>query len=86
MADNKKKSGGGDWSWPLIILAFWFFWPLGLLLLFGKLFASDEKKQQAPPLQGAPEQAASHRQTKAAKAVKKVTKSPKPKKSNAWWL
>ena len=97
MAENKKKtSGGGDWSWPLIILAFWFFWPVGLLLLFGKLFAEDEKKpaQQAPPLQGtvspgragADRASAPHRQTKAAKAVKKVTKSPKAKKANAWWL
>ena len=97
MAENKKKtSGGGDRSWPLIILAFWFFWPVGLLLLFGKLFAEDEKKpaQQAPPLQGtvspgragADRASAPHRQTKAAKAVKKVTKSPKAKKANAWWL
>ena len=99
MAENKKKNSGvGDWSWPLIILAFWFFWPVGLVLLFGKLFAEDEKKpaQKAPPLQGtgSPGQAgasgtgtsAPHRQTKAAKAVKKVTKSPKAKKANAWWL
>ena len=97
MAENKKKtSGGGDWSWPLIILAFWFFWPAGLLLLFGKLFAEDEKKpaQQAPPLQGtgspgragASGASAPHRQTKAARAVKKVTKSPTTKKSTARWL
>ena len=93
MADNKKKSsGGGDWSWPLIVLAFWGFWPLGLLLLFGKLFAEDEKKpaQKAPPLQGTAGQAGtsnpSRRQTKATKAVKKVTKSPQTKKSTARWL
>ena len=99
MAENKRQSSGGrDWSWPLIILAFWAFWPLGLALLFGKLFADDEKKpaQKAPPLQGAPGQPAAQfyrasaapprRQTKAAKAVKKVTKSPAAKKSNAWWL
>ena len=32
MAGNKKKtSGGGDWGWPLIILAFCFgLWPIGL--------------------------------------------------------
>ena len=97
MAENKKNaSGGGDWGWVLIILCFCsgFLWPLGLLLLFGKLFAEDEKKpaRQAPPLQGTAAQAAAgasaapRRQTKAAKAVKKVTKSPKLKKSNAWWL
>ena len=96
MAENQKKSsGGGDWSWPLIVLAFWAFWPLGLLLLFGKLFAEDEKKpgQKAPPLQGTARQAAKpvssaaqRKQTKAAKAVKKVTKSPQAKKSNARWL
>ena len=100
MAGNKKKtSGGGDWGWPLIILAFCFgLWPIGLALLFGKLFADDEKKpvQKAPPLQGTPGQAAQfsgsvtsaapRRQTKAAKAVKKVTKSPAAKKSTARWL
>ena len=99
MAENRKKtSGGGDWGWPLIILSFCFgLWPVGLVLLFGKLFADDEKKpaQKAPPLRGTAGQAAGfsgtaaaapHRQTKAAKAVKKVTKSPAAKKSNAWWL
>ena len=92
MAQNQKRaSGGGDWGWPLIILSFCLgLWPIGLVLLFGKLFADDEKKpaRQAPPLQGTMGQAgtAPHPQTKAAKAVKKVTKSPKPKKSNARWL
>ncbi|MEY8387307.1 5-bromo-4-chloroindolyl phosphate hydrolysis family protein [Oscillospiraceae bacterium 38-13] len=95
MAENRKKSsGGGDWSWPLIGLAFWAFWPLGLLLLFGKLFAEDGKKsaQKAPPLQGAPapkvsaKTTAAHRQNRAAKAVKQVTKSPQTKKSTALWL
>lgn len=100
MAGNKRKtSGDGDWGWPLIILSFCFgLWPIGLALLFGKLFANDEKRpvQKAPPLQGTPGQAAQfsgsvtsaapRRQTKAAKAVKKVTKSPAAKKSNARWL
>nr|WP_325212173.1 5-bromo-4-chloroindolyl phosphate hydrolysis family protein [uncultured Oscillibacter sp.] len=94
MADNKKKSsGGGDWGWPLIILSFCLgVWPIGLVLLFGKLFAEDEKKpaQQAPPLQGMAGQAgtsaAPRKQTKATKAVKKVTKSPQTKKSTARWL
>ena len=41
MAGNKRKtSGNGDWGWPLIILSFCFgLWPIGLVLLFGKLFA-----------------------------------------------
>lgn len=97
MAENKKKtSRDGDWGWPLIILSFCFgLWPLGLLLLFGKLFAEDEKKpaRQAPPLQGTAGQAAwtaapaaPPRQTKAAQAVKNVTKSPVAKKSTARWL
>ena len=101
MAENRKKSsGGGDWGWPLIILSFCFgLWPVGLVLLFGKLFADDEKMptQQAPSLQGSPGQSASqfsrtaattapHRQTKAAKAVNRVTKSPAAKKSTARWL
>ena len=91
MAENKKRaSGGGDWGWPLIILSFCLgLWPIALALLFGKLFADDEKKpaRQAPPLQGtAPPEQTAHRQTKAAKAVKKVTKSPQTKKSTARWL
>ncbi len=91
MAENKKKtSGGEDWSWTLIIMGFIFFWPLGLFLLFGKLFAEDEKKpvQKAPPLQAdaGQTQTPSRRQTKAAKAVKRATKSPKVKKSNARML
>lgn len=91
MADNRKKSsGGGDWGWPLIILSFCLgVWPIGLVLLFGKLFAEDEKKpvQEAPPLQGTAEQTnPPRRQTKATKAVKKVTKSPATKKSTARWL
>ncbi len=90
MAENKKKTSGGDWGWPLIILSFCLgLWPVGLVLLFGKLFADDERKpaQQAPPLQGTVSPAsAPHRQTKAAKAVKKVTKSPATKKSTARWL
>ena len=90
MAANQKRKSNSDWGWPLIILSFCFgLWPIGLLLLFSKLFTDDEKKpaQTAPPLQGTAERTAAPRQqTKAAKAVKKVTKSPKPKKSNARWL
>lgn len=100
MAANRNHKSDSDWGWPLIILSFCFgLWPVGLVLLFGKLFADDEKKpaRQAPPLQGvaspkdsasqaAESNAAPHRQTKAAQAVKKVTKSPATKKSTARWL
>lgn len=101
-ANNRQPSPSGDWSWTLIILGFIFFWPLGLLLLFGKLFGSDGEHghQQAPPLRGTvtPEQAArssgrassaasrTRRETRASRAVKRVTKPPKVKKSNAWLL
>lgn len=92
MAGNKRNTSG-DWGWPLIILSFCFgLWPIGLVLIFSKLFAEDEKKpvQKAPPLQGTaaqtPAGAAPRQQTKAAKAVKKVTKSPQTKKSTARWL
>lgn len=84
MDKNRNQNSGKDWSWPIIVACLWLIWPLGLLLLFDKLFGGDEKKQQAPPLR---EDAAQPRQRpKAVKAVKKVTKSPKVKRSNAWWL
>lgn len=82
---NKNKRFNGDWGWPLIVLLFCVgAWPVGLLLLFGKLFGSDEKKPEAPPLQ---EEAAQPRQqARAVKAVKRVTKTPATKKSTARWL
>lgn len=88
MAGNEKKDG--DWgSWALIVFLFAIgIWPVALILLFTKLFGSDEKKKQtAPPLQTAPQTAAaSRRPAKAAGAVKKVTKSPSTKRSTAHWL
>ena len=36
MANHNEP--GGDWSWPLIIILFATVWPVGLLLLFNKLF------------------------------------------------
>lgn len=90
---SAKQKKGDDWSsWGLIVFLFAIgVWPVALLLLFFKLFGSDEKKKQAapPPLKtdipyqpSAPQRGAS-RQTKAAAAAKKVTKSPVAKKSNA---
>jgi len=89
MAANGKRRSGGDWGWPLIIFLFALgVWPVALLLLFSKLFGSDEKAQvrQAPPLQDEVRQAPPKPQGKAAKAVRKVTKSPADKKSTARWL
>ena len=89
---NKDRRSEEDWSWMLIVLAFIFVWPVGLLLLFSKLFGSDEKKpaQEVPPLREdagqARGQAQPRQQAKAVKAVKKVTKSPATKRSTARWL
>lgn len=82
MTSGKKT--GGDWGWPLIVLLFALgVWPIALVLLFMKLFGSDEKKvQAAPPLQTSP-QATAQRQSKAQNAARKAMKSPAPKKSTA---
>ena len=94
MASSRKKDG--DWfSWALMVFFFAVgAWPVGLFLLFIKLFGSDDKKKQAapPPLQAdvtcrvnpAEHRAASPK--KAKKVAKKVTKSPTFKKSNIKWL
>ena len=94
MASSRKKDG--DWfSWALMVFFFAVgAWPVGLFLLFIKLFGSDDKKKQAapPPLQAdvtcrvnpAEHRAASPQ--KAKKVAKKVTKSPTFKKSNIKWL
>ena len=61
MANQQKQPNrSGDWSWPLIILCLCSIFPLGLLLLFFKLFGSDVQKsaQQAPPLRSSLGQAA----------------------------
>ena len=80
---NKKEDN--EWlSWGLIVFLFIIgLSPLALILLFVKLFGDDTKKVQASG-SGRPAQTAqSH---KAAAAVKKVTKSPRTKKSTAKWL
>ena len=95
MANQQKQPNrSGDWSWPLIILCLCSIFPLGLLLLFFKLFGSDVQKsaQQAPPLRSSLGQAAdrqsakARRPSRAAKTAKKVTRTPALKKSNAWLL
>lgn len=87
MATKQKKND--DW-FPWALIVFFFVvdaWPVALILLFFKLFGSDEKKRRtAPPLEtaGAPRTArAAAPANRAAKAVKKVTRSPAAKKSNA---
>ncbi|MCI9120767.1 MAG: hypothetical protein HFG00_04465 [Oscillibacter sp.] len=114
MANHNEP--GGDWSWPLIIILFATVWPVGLLLLFNKLFGSDgTQREEAPPLgaegqrsagksgqswqQAAaqlgklfrPNQTSNSREkpkerSQARETMKKVTKSPVVKKSNAWLL
>lgn len=87
--DRNQNSQNKDWSWLIILLCLCFIWPLGLLLLFDKLFGGDEKKQQAPPLgkyEAGRWQYPPRQRPKAVKAVKKVTKSPKVKRSTARWL
>ena len=89
MANNRGKRDGDGFSWALIVFFFVIgAWPVGLILLFVKLFASDDKqKQTAPPLGTdipyQPDAARSGAQSKARKAAKKVTKSPTAKTSNA---
>lgn len=80
---NKKEDK--EWlSWGLIIFLFIIgLSPVALILLFVKLFGSDTKKVQAS---GAGRPAQAKQPHKAAAAVKRVTKSPKTKKSTAKWL
>lgn len=85
-----KQNKNDDWfSWALIVFFFAISaWPVALVLLFVKLFGSDERKKQAapPPLQTTetPRQVkTASKQAKAKSAAKKVTKSPVVKKSNA---
>ena len=95
MARNQKKDD--DWKgWAIIVLLFAFgLWPVALVVLFGKLFASDKKQEAPPPLrvdaESAPRQTArTDRKTqtdgKARAAARKAMRSPSVKKSNAWLL
>jgi len=72
MAGSSRKKAESDWgSWVFIIFMLWVFWPIGLLLLFSKLFGKDGKQKPAG---------------KAKSAVRKATKSPTAKASTAKWL
>lgn len=82
MAEQKK--GNDTIPWLLIIILFFLgLWPISLVILLVKLFGRDEKKtRQAPPLSA--ETSQGKKETgKGAPAVRKVTKSPVPKKSTA---
>ena len=94
MAPKKKKQEGvGAWIAIVVLFAIGA-WPIALIILFIKLFGSDDRKKQqtAPPLEpeaqqtgsSAPASAASG--SKARKAVHSAMKSPAVKRSNAKWL
>ena len=80
-----KKKQDDEWlSWGLIIFLFIIgLSPVALILLFVKLFGDDTKKVRAS---GSGRPAQKEQTSKAAAAVKKVTKSPRTKKSTAKWL
>ena len=81
MAQPQKKTDEPI-SWALIIFLFGIgIWPIGLVLLFVKLFGSDDKKktsQTAPP-----PRTVNTTTARASRAAKSVTRQPKMKKSNA---
>ncbi len=81
MASQKKNNEA--FPWALIVILFVLgLWPIALVILFIKLFGSDNKKsqQKAPPLAG---ESAQKKQQKAPPKKKRVTKSPIPKQSTA---
>lgn len=88
MASNPKKDDGwGGWI-AIIILFSLSLWPVGLFLLFIKLFGGESKKQQtAPPLQTEvrtqTQAPASVGIGRSRKAAQKVVKSPVEKASTA---
>lgn len=81
---NKKDN---EWlSWGLIIFLFMIgLSPIALILLFVKLFGSDEKKKSVSEA-AHPRTTGKVNSGRATAAVKKVTKSPVAKKSTAKWL
>ena len=94
MAQPQKKSEEPI-SWALIIFLFGIgIWPIGLVLLFVKLFGPDDQKKTAPPLReteasrttSSRVQSGKNSSGRAARAAKSVTRKPKIKKSNALLL
>ena len=84
VAGKKKDS---DWgSWALIVFLFLIdLWPIGLILLFFKLFGRDKKQteQAPPPLRTPNQRTAPTEDSRAKAAARKVVQSPTVKKSNA---
>ena len=69
-------------SWGLIIFLFGIgIWPIGLVLLFVKLFGSDDKQKTTKTTPSS--QRVNTTSARASRAAKKVTRQPKMKKSNA---
>lgn len=94
---RQDKQKGNEWgSWALIVFLFAIgVWPVALFLLFAKLFGNDhhQKRRSVGPASDQweqipyrPETDQRQSQAKARAAVKKVTRSPGFKKSNARWL
>ena len=84
-----SKKNDNEWlSWGLIIFLFIIgLSPIALILLFVKLFGDDEKKpRSAASGQTTSARVGKKQQNSAASAVKKMTRSPKTKKSTAKWL
>lgn len=81
------KKNDNEWlSWGLIIFLFVIgFSPVALILLFIKLFGSDEKKKSVSGTAN-PRHVGNANPNRATAAVKKMTKSPVAKKSTAKWL
>lgn len=85
--ENRKKNDG--WFYWLLMVIFFCvgLWPVGLIMLFSKLFGSDRKKVQAPPpLDSAAPQSQQKQLSRAEDAVRRAARPPKVKKSNAWLL
>lgn len=83
-ANQQNKSGGNGWmSWALIIFLFAIgLFPIALVLLFLKLFGSDEEKK-VPEKQTSSARKTDPGASKTKTTVKKAMKAPKTKRSNA---
>ena len=83
-ANQQNKSGDNGWvSWALIVFLFAIgLSPIALVLLFLKLFGSDEE-QKTPEKKTASTQKAATGTSKTKTRVKKAMKAPKTKRSNA---
>ena len=83
MSGHREQKNGDWFSWALIVFLFAVGgWPIALLLLFFKLFGSDEKKKTPPPLHvGTAAQESPD--SRAKNVARQVVKSPVMKSSTA---